>query len=79
MCVVGCWRPKQSLEKTDAKVKHVILLTDGWSTAGDNTDIADELRAEGITLSTIAAGAGSAPYLEQLANAWGGTLLCRRR
>ncbi len=64
----GLLAAKASLEKTDAKVKHVILLTDGWSSAGDNTDIADELRAEGITLSTIAAGAGSAPYLEQLAN-----------
>lgn len=64
----GLLAAKQSLEQTDAKVKHVILLTDGWSSAGDNTDIADELRAEGITLSTIAAGAGSAPYLEQLAD-----------
>jgi hypothetical protein len=29
----------------------VILLTDGWSNGSDNSDIADELRAEGITLS----------------------------
>lgn len=68
----GLLAAKQALEETDARVKHVILLTDGWSSAGDNTDIASELRAEGITLSTVAAGGGSAPYLENLANEGGG-------
>lgn len=63
----GLLAAKAALEKTDAKVKHVILVTDGWSTSGDNVDIAQELRDEGITLSTVAAGAGSAPYLERLA------------
>jgi Mg-chelatase subunit ChlD len=68
----GLLAAKESLERTDAKVKHVILLTDGWSSGPDNLDIANELRDEGITLSTIAAGAGSAPYLEQLAEAGAG-------
>ncbi|HEX6288194.1 MAG TPA: glutamine amidotransferase, partial [Herpetosiphonaceae bacterium] len=63
---------KEALEKTDAKVKHVILLTDGWSSAGEQTHIAQELRNEGITLSTVAAGGGSAPYLERLAETGGG-------
>ena len=68
----GLQAAKSALEKTDAKVKHVILLTDGWSNGSDNSDIADELRAEGITLSTVAAGSGSAPYLEELAERGGG-------
>jgi Mg-chelatase subunit ChlD len=68
----GLLAAKEALEQTDAKVKHVILLTDGWSSAGDNTDIAQQLRDEGITLSTVAAGGGSAPYLEQLAERGGG-------
>ena len=68
----GLLAAKASLEATDARVKHMILLTDGWSSGPDNTDIARELRDEGITLSTVAAGAGSAPYLEQLADAAGG-------
>jgi len=68
----GLLAAKDALENTDAKVKHVILLTDGWSNGADNSDIADELRAEGITLSTVAAGTGSAPYLEDLADKGGG-------
>lgn len=68
----GLLAAKEALERTEARVKHVILLTDGWSTSGNATDIADELRAEGITLSTIAAGSGSAPYLEDLADRGGG-------
>ncbi len=68
----GLLAAKEALEKTEAKVKHVILLTDGWSSSGNQTDIADQLRAEGITLSTVAAGGGSAPYLEELAERGGG-------
>jgi Mg-chelatase subunit ChlD len=68
----GLLAAKDALEKTDAKVKHVILLTDGWSSGGEQTGIANELRAAGITLSTVAAGGGSAPYLEELAEAGGG-------
>lgn len=63
----GLLAAKDALEKTDAKVKHVVLLTDGWSNGADNSDIAGELRGEGITMSTVAAGNGSAPYLKDLA------------
>jgi Mg-chelatase subunit ChlD len=68
----GLLAAKDALEKVQARVKHVILLTDGWSSGGDNADIAQELRDEGITLSTVAAGAGSAPFLERLAQTGGG-------
>lgn len=69
----GLLAAKAALEKTQARIKHVILLTDGWSSAGAaNADIAEQLRAEGITLSTVAAGGGSAPYLQELADKGGG-------
>ncbi len=68
----GLLAAKEALARTEARVKHVILLTDGWSRGGDNRDVAQQMREEGITLSTVAAGAGSAPQLEQLAEAGGG-------
>lgn len=68
----GLLAAKDVLAKVDARVKHVILLTDGWSSGPDNLDVAQEMRKAGVTLSTVAAGAGSAPFLEKLAQAGGG-------
>ncbi|HEY63024.1 MAG TPA: VWA domain-containing protein [Caldilineae bacterium] len=62
----------QALSEIDARVKHIILLTDGWSRAGAYDELAKQLREEGITLSVIAAGRGSAAYLRGLAEAGGG-------
>ena len=56
----------QVLQGLDAKRKHIILLTDGWSQSGNITELVEELSDDGITLSVIAAGGGSAEYLEQL-------------
>lgn len=55
-----------SLQTIDAKKKHVILLTDGWTSSGDLTSLVEEMAANGITMSIIAAGGGSAEYLEAL-------------
>jgi len=63
---------QEALEQADARIKHVILLTDGWSGGGDNLDVAQQMRAQGITLSVVAAGGGSADYLKQVADAGGG-------
>jgi hypothetical protein len=68
----GLVAAQEALERTDARIKHVILLTDGWSGGGDNLDVAQQMRAQGITLSVVAAGGGSADYLKQLADAGGG-------
>ena len=68
----GLQAAEQTLRTTNTRIKHAILLTDGWSGGGDNLDIARQMRAEGITLSVIAAGSGSADYLAQLADAGGG-------
>ncbi|HJU48498.1 MAG TPA: VWA domain-containing protein, partial [Gaiellaceae bacterium] len=61
-----------SLEDAQATRRHIILLTDGWSTSGEYDDILARMKAAGITLSTVGAGGGSNPFLEQLAKTGGG-------
>lgn len=45
-----------ALVQREAKVKHAILLTDGLSTGGDYDLLANRMRAQNMTLSTIAVG-----------------------
>jgi len=62
----------QSLEGANATRRHIILLTDGWSTSGQYDEILARMKADGITLSTVGAGGGANPFLEQLAQRGGG-------
>jgi uncharacterized membrane protein len=62
----------QSLETAKATRRHIILLTDGWSSSGQYGDILKRMKAAGITLSTVGAGGGSNPFLEGLAKDGGG-------
>lgn len=63
----------ESLASAPAKLKHVILMTDGVSTPGDFQGAADDMAASRITLSTVALGQGaSEDLLEELANIGGG-------
>ncbi|MBI3746027.1 MAG: VWA domain-containing protein, partial [Chloroflexi bacterium] len=52
----------QSLEKTTATRRHIILLTDGWSRSGQYDAILAKMKADGITLSTVGAGGGANPF-----------------
>ncbi len=61
-----------ALQATEARLKHVILMTDGWVHAGELTGLAREMQDQGITLSVVAAGGGSAQYLAELAQSGGG-------
>ena len=45
-----------ALRRADAKLKHVIVLTDGVSVPGDFRQIASRMADEGITISTVAIG-----------------------
>lgn len=45
-----------TLRDTDAEIKHVVCLSDGRSQPGDFLGIAADMKANGITLSTIAVG-----------------------
>ena len=62
----------QSLKTATATRRHIILLTDGWSNSGQYDAILKEMKAAGITLSTVGAGGGANPFLEQLAKQGGG-------
>ena len=62
----------QSLEGVTATRRHIILLTDGWSSSGQYDEILARMKADGITLSTVGAGGGANPFLEQLAQRGGG-------
>ena len=55
-----------------ASLRHIILITDGWSTSGAYDELLDDMRAAGITLSTIGTGGGSGQILRRLAEASGG-------
>lgn len=68
----GLLAAEEQLKAVDARIKHAILLTDGWSGGGDNLEIARRMQEEGITLSVVAAGSGSADYLATLAEDGGG-------
>ncbi|HET7727767.1 MAG TPA: VWA domain-containing protein [Candidatus Limnocylindrales bacterium] len=62
----------QSLEGARATRRHIILLTDGWSSSGAYEEILGRMKTAGITLSTVGAGGGSNPFLENLARQGGG-------
>ena len=50
-----------SLEKVSATRRHIILLTDGWSSSGQYDEILARMKAAGITLSTVGAGRWGEP------------------
>ena len=61
------------LEKSDAQMKHIILLSDGRSESGDFHGIARSIRDSGETLSTVAVGDDADnPLMGMLASTGGG-------
>jgi Mg-chelatase subunit ChlD len=69
---LGLLAAEEMLAAADARIKHVVLLTDGWGEGGSNTPLAQRMKDNGITLSVVAAGSGSADDLQELAHAGGG-------
>jgi len=67
----GIAEAAQALAIADAKVKHVILLTDGIAES-NYSDLITQMRAAGITISTVAIGADANPNLVTVAEAGGG-------
>ncbi len=74
----GLSEAEAALAKTPARLKHVILLTDGWSRSFQYEALARKMQDEGITVSVVAAGSGSAAYLRQLAQQGGGRYYAAR-
>ncbi len=63
----------RAISKSDASIKHVILLTDGMGETEDFRDVVKAFADNGITLSTVAVGEGSdTDLLERLADDCGG-------
>ena len=55
------------LSATSAKLKHVIMLTDGVSNAGDFEAMAQQMVSAKITVSTVALGGAATELLESIA------------
>ena len=68
----GLEQAVESLEGATATRRHIILLTDGWSSSGQYDAILERMKTAGITLSTVGAGGGSNPFLQGLATRGGG-------
>ncbi|MFC7443219.1 VWA domain-containing protein [Laceyella putida] len=63
----------QRLKQQKVKRKHIILLTDGQSNQGDYEGLTKQMKADGITLSTVAVGTDAdVGLLETLARQAGG-------
>ncbi len=56
-------RAKEMLDSTSAKIKHVIILSDGQTQESDNLGLAQELADARVTVSTVAMGEGAAKEL----------------
>ena len=71
--MAGIQAMAQVLPNDPAKVKHVILLTDGGADPAGIPELVQKLNQEnGITLSTVGVGNDAAPFLEDLAATGGG-------
>lgn len=70
----GLVQARIELERSDAALRHVIVLTDGLSQPGDFESIASDLRRMGATVSTVAVGVGAdAERVRSIAALGGGT------
>jgi uncharacterized membrane protein len=63
---------REALLRARARVRHMIILTDGQTAGGGYENLAAQCRGEGITISTVAIGEGSHVALLQAIAAGGG-------
>jgi Mg-chelatase subunit ChlD len=71
--LAGLQAMAEVLPADPARVKHVILLTDGGADPAGIPELVERLHTEqGITLSAVAVGRDAAPFLEDLAALGGG-------
>ncbi len=63
---------REALQRVRAKIRHMIILTDGQTSGGGYEALAAQCRAEGMTISTVAIGEGSHVGLLQAIAAAGG-------
>lgn len=63
---------RNALQRVKAKIKHMILLTDGQTSGTGYESLASQCRAEGMTISTVAIGDGAHVGLLQAIASLGG-------
>lgn len=64
---------REALRRVKAKVKHMIILTDGQTSGTGYEAMASQCRGEGITISTVSIGEGShVALLQAIASSGGG-------
>ena len=63
---------KQLLQNATAKVKHMIVLSDGQTPENDFSGLVRDMRAQGMTVSSVALGDGAAKDIMQLIAQEGG-------
>lgn len=62
-----------SIKKTNTKIKHIILLTDGQAESSGYMELTEKLKKDNITVSTVAVGQGSdVQLLESIAKGTNG-------
>ncbi len=63
----------KNIKKSDAKIKHIVLLTDGQDSNRGYDKLLEEIVGDGISLSTVAVGSGAdSQLLSNLATNGGG-------
>jgi len=64
---------RNALQRVKAKIKHMIVLTDGETTGAGYEQLASQCRAEGITISTVGIGGDvRMAFLQAIASLGGG-------
>jgi len=70
----GMSEGRAALNRVNAKVKHMIVLSDGQTSGSGYQQMAAQMKTEGITISTVAIGSGShGQRMQQIATAGGGS------
>ncbi|MFT4176824.1 MAG: VWA domain-containing protein [Luteolibacter sp.] len=68
----GMLKGRELLQNSVAKVKHMIVLSDGQTADNDFASLVRDMRAQGMTISTVALGDGAAKDLMQMIASEGG-------
>lgn len=67
----GLYDAFQALQEEDAKLKHIILLSDGQTEGSGYDTLVSHIAADGITLSTVGIGEGADMRLLEDMASWG--------
>jgi Mg-chelatase subunit ChlD len=60
------------LRDAPEEIRHIVLFTDGWGDDADLLTVAQDIAAEGITLSVLGTGEGTGETLRRMASLGGG-------